>query len=358
MTSDDEVAILVGAKKISGWMSVRIVRGIEVCPSQFEIAFTDRFPTVLDPRDALKVVVKAGDPCVVTIGGDAVVTGYVDRSIAGYTARGHDLAIAGRGKCEDLVDCSVEWPGGQIGGTNALDIAKKLAQPYGITVKALSAAGPAIPQFNLELTSSPMSIIEEICRYARLLAYEGTDGNLILSQTGTTTSASGVREGVNVLAARATFTMDNRFSEIQVYLNSMETLGPMGFGGNLLDRETDTEVPRHRRKSIIAEAPSGSQDIATKRAKWEINRRRGRSVQVAVTVDNWRDDSGKLWTPNTLVDVSLPSLDIDKISLTLASVTFLRDVQEGTRADLLLMHPQAFEPEPILLQPLFPGLRT
>jgi hypothetical protein len=64
-----------------------------------------------------------------------VITGYVDRVIGTLDARQHSVTVTGRSKCQDLVDCSAEWPGGQIVGSSVLEIARKLAEPYGISVE-------------------------------------------------------------------------------------------------------------------------------------------------------------------------------------------------------------------------------
>src|SRR5262249_45903202 len=118
--------------------------------------------------------------------------------------------------CEDLVDCSALLPGAQVSGVSALALAQQLAQPFGITVS--STAPPAamqkiLPQFNVTLGETPFDIIERVARYMGILAYDGADGNLILSQVGATRMSSGFEQGRNVEAAEVTFSTDERFSE-------------------------------------------------------------------------------------------------------------------------------------------------
>lgn len=69
----DDVTLTVNGSSISGWKSVRITRGMERIPADFDISMTERFP------NTTSVVVMEGDPCIVKIGVDAVITGYVDR---------------------------------------------------------------------------------------------------------------------------------------------------------------------------------------------------------------------------------------------------------------------------------------
>jgi prophage tail gpP-like protein len=253
-----------------------------------------------------------------------------------------------------LVDCAAEWPNGQISGSSALQIAQQLAEPYAISVSATTAdVGDPIPQFNLILGETPFEIIERICRYRGLLAYEQPDGSLFLTQVGSTSAASGFTEGQNVEEAEAVYSMDGRFSEYQALLQSMQVFTDTGDGGNLIATVTDPGVKRHRRMVIITEAGGGGQDVAKQRALWEAARRAGRANRVSVKTDGWRDSGGTLWTPNTLVSLVLPSLKLQQANWIIGEVTYVRG-EGGTTADLVIMPPAAFLPEPVLLQP-FPA---
>ncbi|MDR3438946.1 phage baseplate assembly protein [Telmatospirillum sp.] len=344
----DELSLIVGGARISGWTSVRVTRGIERIPSDFDIGLTERYP-----GEAADVVVHEGDSCQVLIGDDLVITGYVDRFIPGIEARQHTIKILGRGKCQDLVDCSAEWPNGQISGSSALGIAQKLASPYGITVTAGAEVGPAIPQFNLMYGETPFEVIERICRYSALLAYDLPDGNLYLSRVGTTVASSGFVQGQNIEKAEAVYSMDQRYSEYEVLRQSMDNLGDSGSGGNLLSIVKDAGVPRHRRHVIICESGGGAgEDVAKKRGLWEAARRAGRSNQVHIVADSWRDSAGTLWTPNTLVSVSLPALKIQQVQWLIGEVSFMRG-EGGSTTNLTIMPPDAFLPQPIVLQPMW-----
>lgn len=343
--SSDDTTLVVGGNSLSGWTRVRVSRGVERCPSDFQIEMTEKYPG--QPFD---MTVQPGDACKVYIGEDLVITGYVDRVSPAYDAKSHSITVTGRGKCQDLVDCAAEWPGGQILGSSVLDIATKLAKYYGITVTYSGDLGAGIPQFNLMLGETAYDVIERICRYRALLPYEGSDGNLILGSIGTSRAASGFKEGVNVEKARAIFSIDQRYSEYLAFLQSTDVFTDTGNGGNLFATVKDPTVLRHRRRVIIAEAPAGGQDVAIQRANWECARRYGRSFVVTLSTDSWRDSAGFLYTPNTLVPLELPTLKVAGKTWVISDVTYMRD-ENGTRATLMIMPPTAFYPEPILLQP-------
>lgn len=344
----DDVTILIDGRTLAGWTDVRITRGVERLPSDFELRLTERYPGEVDA-----MIIKPGDPCEVSIGADIVITGYVDRVVPAFDQRQHSVTVSGRGKCQDLVDCAAEWPGGQITGSSVLEIARKLSAPYGIEVNAVDDPGAPIPTFNLMRGETPFEIIERLCRFRQLLAYDDEDGNLVLARSSTKRAASGFAQGVNVESATAMWSADQRFSEYRAYLQSVENLNDIGLGGDLLATYKDGGVRRNRVRIIVAESSGGGigLDVVKDRAQWEASRRFGRSAAVRLVTDAWRDKAGALYTPNTLVPIDLPSLKCEGVSWVVSEVTY-RKGEDGTRCDLLIMPPEAFLVQPTLLQPI------
>ena len=292
-------------------------------------------------------------PCVVKIGDAPVITGYVDRYIPSFNRSGHGIVATGRSKCQDLVDCSAEWPNGQISGASAAEIAGKLASAYGIGVRCDVQGLRTIPQFNILLGETAFEIIDRISKYSALLAYDNEMGDLVLSRVGTKMHASGFFEGLNVEAATAEFSADQCFQTYKCYLTSINVLGgDNDTSGNLIETVRDPGVKRNRKRYIIAEAVPDFVNLARQRAIWEMNRRNGRSRVARVVVDSWFDSAGELWTPNRLAPVYLPSLKISDgdgpLFWIIAEVSYLRG-QRGTQAEILLMAPEAFEVAPMPL---------
>jgi prophage tail gpP-like protein len=347
--SIDDLTLTIGGQAVSGWTDIRITRGIERCPSDFSIGLTELYPGQL-----AQVVIQPGLPCTVSLGSDLVITGYVDRFTPSFSADRHSITVVGRSKCCDLVDCSAEWAGGQISGSSALGIAQKLAAVYGITVQCSVSGLPIIPQFNLMLGETAFEVIERLSRYSALLAYDMPDGSLQLAQVGTSNAASGFTEGQNVQEASIDFSMDQRYSTYQAFLQAVDVLSDLGDAGNLAATSNDPNVSRHRTLYIVTEGSSGDPyGFALKRANWECVRRAGHSRSVRVRTDSWRDSSGALWAPNTLAPVKFPSLKLVSDEFLISEVTYSRTEDGGTVADLLLMPPDAFRPEPLILQPTF-----
>jgi prophage tail gpP-like protein len=74
-------------------------------------------------------------------------------------------------------------------------------------------------------------------------------------------------------------------------------------------------------------------------------------MALQLTTNSWRDKDGMLWQPNARVSVDLPILRYGDLNWVIGTVTFKRNLQSGTTADLVLYPPEAFSVEPLSLSP-------
>jgi len=363
--TSDEVGLVIGGKVFTGWQEVRITRGVERMPSSFDLLATESQP------QAAALDIPPAATCRVEIQGDLALTGYVDRYAPSISRMTHGVAISGRSKCADLVDSAAIFEDEQgndvptqLSAVSALALAERFAAPHGISVSAPDGPGPTIPQHLANLTETPFEIIERVARYAKLLAYDDPEGNLVLAQVGSKAHASGFEQGVNVEAASAIFSWDQRFTHYDVLILPMNALGDVqaAVGGNpgwnrvarfedasSTSNRADGE-PRKRRRVIMLDPVWGGDQLAKDRAQWELARRYGRSQAITVTVDSWRDRAGQLWEPNQLARIDIPALKVVGRDWVIVEVTYRRG-REGTHADVILMPPEALQPQPTILQP-------
>ena len=343
---NDTLTLTIGNQVLTGWQRVNVSRPLAAIPASFDLEVTERYP------NAPSIDVQPGQPCTVKIGGDLVLTGYVDRYAASISAGNHAIRISGRSKSEDLVDCSavfgdINSPGfQQINGTT-LAIVEQLAKPYGITVKTTAGDGVTIPQFNILLGETPWEIIDRITRYSQMIVYDLPDGSIMLAKVGTDSMASGFSLGDNVETGDVNFSMDGRFSEYEGHLTSVLTFGTEA-GVNTPDVGKivkDEGVPRFRKRYVISEQFVNGRDIVYDRAVWEMNKRKGQSFQFHVVCDSWRDSGGKLWEVNKLAPIQAEALKLRNANYIIANVTYRRD-ESGQHGDLVLMPSEAFNPEP------------
>ena len=353
----DELYLISGDQIVTGWTDIRVTRGIERLPGDFSVGMTERYPGEFD-----RLSVEPGAACQVLLGDDPVITGYAGRVGPSIGPGSHSIRVSGRSKCADLIDCAAEWPGGQISNQTVLGIAQKLASVYGPSINGVPEGIPVtsdvtdlpiLPQSNLMLGESAFEVIDRMARFSAVMAYDLADGSLFLSRAGTRRAASGFTEGVNVQTAYADFSADLIYSDYNVYIQSVDTFTDLGLGGNRLHNVKDINCKRHRAMVIISEGGGMGNDIAIKRGQWEAARRYGRSRVIRLTTDSWRDSSGALWEPNTLAPVYLPKLKFISENMLISEVTFLRNSYSGTVAEITLMPPEAFLPQPINLTPLY-----
>lgn len=352
---DGECSITIGSVRLSGWTSVQVHRSCEAIPNHFTIsaAFAESVPSVVE-----------GSPCEVFLGDDQVITGYADTISVQAGAASHTVTIIGRGKTQDLVDCTCEPKNDDpLLMGDAADIAGNLCKPYGIDVSVRADIlpdgkddpdKPKLPIFTTTFTDTPASVMTEIARFFGVLCFESPQGELVFERAGTHTAASELSEGQNVLGWKYDRTTAERFSEIRVYTSAGASALANDFDHlTLVASRNDPNVKRHRRHAQISASPVIG--FGDKEAAWELARRAGRSRIVSVTVAGWRDaEEGALWEPNTLAQVTLPSVGLNAAWL-IADVTYRRD-GGGTTTDLTLMAPEAFSVQPILLAPAPPDV--
>jgi len=352
----DDVTIQVGSNRFVGWQNVSISRSCESMPNNWSLTASAEFL-----QGAALAGTRPGQSCLIYIGSDLVITGKIDRRSIPIDARNHQVTLSGRGITRNLVDCSADLlndpgiRGGQINGANALDVAAKLCKAYGITARsAVSDLGIAIPSFQVPLGETPYQIIESVARYAGYLVYEDVFGSLVLDRIGTAQHASGFTLPGNVEAINGERSVDGRFSTYVVVYLGVDQTADLGGLANRRATILDDTLGEYRLRIIVSEqiapTPAGQQTtdndaIAKQRANWEKARRIGRSQGASITCDSWRDNGGKLWTPNWLATIDAPAADISNATWIIGSLTFRKDVS-GTHTDLILMPPDAFSPEP------------
>jgi prophage tail gpP-like protein len=341
----------IGERKVSGWSSVRVTRGVERLVSDFEVGLTERYP------GTGPILITPGDICQILLGNDHVITGYIDDYAPQIDANNHTIRVSGRSKTQDLVDCSAVWPGSQLVHGTVLSIAQTLAARFGISVTSIAAdVGPLVPQTILNWGDTPFDILEPLARLRALLMYDDPQGNLVFADANSILAGSGFAEGVNIEAASVNYSMRDRYSTYRVYRVKMSAFKDSGDEAAFAAEFKDPTVPRYRPKFIIAETNDGGNDVALKRAQWSLARGVGRSAAVHLVTDSWRDADGTLWTPNTLANVEIPSLKLGPVTWLISEVTYIRDAQ-GTHAHIVMMHPDAFKPQPINYQPIPQGLQ-
>lgn len=339
--SDDAVKLTIGGLMFGGWTEVEIASGIDSVAASFRLGITERWPGHPD-----RWVIDAGAPAVVSIGGEPLITGYVDR-IASDLAKGqHSISAEGRSKTGDLVDCSAVASPGSWSNRSLEAIAGELAAPFGITVTAEADTAPVFAKFALQQGETVWEAIERMLRQRGLLGYTDTAGNVRIFTPKPGSASVTLTEGVDVKTVSGHHDVSDRFS---VYIAKGQAAGNDQASGATVAgpkaQASDTAVTRYRPLIVMAEDQASPASL-TKRANWEAITRAARAQQVTVEYAGWRRPDGALWQPAQLVRLIAPSSWIDA-TLMIVSVTFHLFKQRGRVVELKLARPEAYTQLPV-----------
>jgi prophage tail gpP-like protein len=384
MTS--RVALFVDGAEYSGWKTVRVTRGLTRATSDFDLGVSERWT---GEGEAWQI--QPGAACEVRYGNTLLLTGWVDAYKPSYDATSHAIQLTGRSKTCDFVDSSVLVDGGQFRGLTVGEIAKKLAEPYKLTVRVLDDGEPEA-EVQVQQGETCFALVERLSRLQALLVTDDADGNLVITRAGTGRASASLRHGANILAASANLDHSKRYSEVIVKaqrpgngnksdddaLTGWQPSTPLVLHQHSaarlianpgerhralmqLQRTTgtkkgnpksltevgggakDPDIKRYRPLVIVAEAQSDD-GLAEKRADWEVRRRMAEGTEATVTVNGWlQEEDGGLWETNQMVPVKAPWLALDR-ELVISSITYSYD-ESGEKTALTMTLPDAFLPD-------------
>jgi len=278
---------------------------------------------------------KAGTLIEITSNGELLLAGYVDR----YQPRlnGHqqaEIAVSGRSKAQDLIDSSAVHKTGHFKNKTPLQILQELDKA-GVGVKTDQTLDP-VPTYRITPGESVFRIGEKLCREQGVTLCGQADGSILITAAGGGMHTALV-EGVNIMSIEADHNWSGRHSDVIV-----RGQAPYGHGPDALEIEAkaqDAAVGRNRPVIVLHDG-----DIDRKRAKKRAKNRRdkeaGNSLKANVTVQGFRDDAGKLWTPSWLVWLESPFAAVAQM-MCVESVQYQQDRRGGSETVLTLVDPRA-----------------
>jgi len=333
---NDDVSLAVDGVDYSGWQDVNVTFSIETIANSFDLKLTDR-------TNDFTTSFFDGDACSVKLGGETVITGFIDNFEPSLSPDQHDIRATGRDATGDLVDCSAVHNPGEWRGRTALQIVTALCAPFGIAVTTQADIGRSFASFKLQEGETAFEAIDRLCKARALLPISDGRGGLVLMRSGSNAPRidAGLEEGLNIKRCSGFFSMLDRYSEIivkgqQPQLDGMtadQASGPSA-------RATDPTVKRYRPFIIIAEDENDGLTLED-RATWEASVRAGRSRRAEVTVAGWRNRAGQLWRPNTIVPVHAPTIGVSQDML--ITTAALHRGEDGSETTLSLAHPKSFD---------------
>lgn len=342
-----DVRLLVNGSYYGGWQTVRISLGMEQIAGEFSLTVSERFP---GRPEAWKIL--PGDECRVLIGNQPVITGYVDDVEPGYDRESHTVAVMGRDRTGDLVDCSAIHKTGEWRGVTLDRIVSDICAPFGIKVTAAAPLGAPFKRFSLQEGETAFEAIERATRMRGLLPMSNGTGWLLLTRAGTNRINTALVKGKNVERASGTFSQRDRYSR---YIIKGQSPGSDDstpeHNARTMAETSDESVKRYRPLIVISE--QGTRSEYREQAVWERNVRAGRGSRAVYTATGWHHPGG-LWLPNNLVRVEDDFIGFAG-DLILARVTFTLDEASGSLAELDVCRPEAFDVQALPERPAKKG---
>lgn len=333
---NNRVALQINDQRHEGWKRVRITAGIERAARDFDLDVTLRWPGQTGPS----LPCSPGDACSIYLGEDRVVTGYVDAVPVRYDAHSLTLAVSGRSRTADLVDCSAHDSPGQWLGQKVETIAAALAKPYGVNVRTNVDTGRAIADHQVQQGETVFESLDRLLRQRQLLATDDAAGALVITKPGTLRAKTALKLGGNILTGEASRDWRDRFSEYQAKGQGSGSDSLYGVGASeCLGTALDKAVRRHRLLVVTQQGQADSPSCGD-RAKYERDLRAAKSEAVTYTVQGWRQSDGVLWQPNMMVRVADPWLGLDR-DLLITEVAYTLD-EAGMLTTLALAPPEGY----------------
>ncbi|MGD1469022.1 phage baseplate assembly protein [Vibrio harveyi] len=341
----DDIILKAGGNVYGGWTKISITRSLEAMSGSFDLELTWKWLGSKEKYKAFVEPIKQGEACIIEIGGERVITGYIDDWVPSYDETQVIISVSGRDKTADLVDCSIDMTSGQFNNQTLDRIANAVCKPFGIKVIVNADVGEAFQRIQIEQGETPHELLSRLARQRGVLLTSDTFGNLVITRRSREQAGVSLILGENVKAARGRFSYRQRFSNFKVKCvgaswgeyDSSESITVGGIEANV----KDSEIKRYRPLIIVNEEITTA-DGAAKRGQWEKQRSLAKANGAEYTVTGWRiPQTGKLWNFNTLVPVIDEIIGIDE-ELLISSVMFSED-DGGRLAVISVVKPESFD---------------
>ncbi len=332
MASSELVTVTAGGGSYSAWKSVAIGASIKEACRDFHLV-----AAAVPGADAVAALFDLFAPVSINASGEMIFTGYVDSRRPHLAPRDAHIAISGRSKGQDAVDCSCLHETGRFENKTPLEIAQALDKfNIGFTSKEQL---DKIPEFQLQPGETLFLAIERACRDQGVTLAGQADGTIDLAKAGKNAPRQPgalIQGDPMVEVWDGDFCGSNRHSKIYARGQSYD-----GHGADALQMEataSDSAVPRLRTFLHVQDANTDKKRLKA-RAQNRRDKAAGESVRARVQTAGWRDGTGALFKPGNVVWTQSDFLGLAQLML--IEHAHYCQTEERTWAVLSLVDPRA-----------------
>ncbi len=297
-----KIELKIADRRYSGWDNVVVSKSMQSIAHTFAMDIFGGDAIPINDDDLVQIIVN-----------DKVfLTGYLDSIKIGITDKKKPLAITGRSKAGDLIDCSIET-NKQYNKQTAKQIISDLVKPFGIEVSSGLKLEP-LAVFNTKVGETYFNAINRLCKQTNTLPISDNYGNLQIVKNEQTESANVLKDG-DFKELNYPKVLSSRFSK---YTYKKEGIVVDVTDGSV----TDDTVKRFRPFVEVNTEDKNNIDMA----KWKKNHNKVDEVSLTAKVTGWDLDI------NTIVKLET---EIVNNSFLLKDIVY-RKGNAGTTSDLVL----------------------
>lgn len=297
----DRLRITANGMRFEGWKAHRVTRSLEhgVSTIEIDIAEWPLNAERLHLEDEIRVDIVDPD----SLSPARVFTGHIETLDEDEDADGFTSKLSGRSLTCALVDCDANL--GSHRSLSILDLARRLAEPFGVNVLADVDVGEVIPNHRVQPGEKVFDCIERVTRRRGLMVTDTPSGELLLTAASSAVASGAIVVGQNAKTVRRRLSVAERFSDYRI-VGSRVVFKPPYADSVVVDATAKAIDPGVRRPRSMT--MTGESDIehasAQTRVLVEAARRLGQGVRHTYSVVGWRQWDGTLWQPNQLVQVT------------------------------------------------------
>lgn len=390
------IAIEIDGKQFDTWESGEVTRDLKDFAGTFSFTIRDSerllntfsFATSIPPIYHLR----PGSSVKIYVCDALVLVGYIENVNVDIDEKSSSVAISGKDKAGDLIDCAAAPNGpAELNNVTLEEAAKRIAEPYGLKVRSEVDTGEVFGRYGIDMAETGLSALEKGARQRQVLLLSDGVGGLVITRTGDRRAPADLNLPGNVKSSSGNYTHKNRHSKTIVRgqhekASGKRKSGPLDENGNPLsftrktnngganlqaggapidpkDRKRgkgyateverygtsatgeycDDEIKRYRPKVHLARTKGNKNDCCCE-AEWRSRSARGQSEEINYTVAGFKAND-RLWRVNEMVYVS-DAFQMVERDMLISRVSFSED-DNGQITELTVTSPEAFDNKPV-----------
>jgi len=332
--ADNLISALIDGQEFRFWDSIKITRNIDT----FD---TFAFGAPYDPDNSLLTDVfipLSYKPIEVTIDDELLITGTI-LPVNLTLSDSNSVTISGYATPGVLNDCSIPFDKYPLEFNNQTleQIGRTLAAFFKIQVVFSEESGAVFERVAIETGKKPLSFLIELAKQRGFLITNNEKGNLLFFKAASTGLTTTLKEGKTPLMS-----VDSEVEPQQFY-SSVTGLGPDAIGADFESVTINNPFLKNVNRPFVYKADQELSGADLQDAvKWKAGLMFASAIKYKVVVQGLRDERDDVWKPNTFINLTAPSVMINKETTFLIKTVDL-DRGNGDTTGLNLVLPESYQ---------------